>query len=67
MCVEGFFCPAGSSWEGVSQTCVLTEDCPAGDPTLPGGIAAGRPFTVSDIGAPVMALLVEAASDWGEL
>jgi hypothetical protein len=31
------------------------------------GIALGRPFTVSDIGTPIMALFVEAASDWGEL
>jgi hypothetical protein len=27
-CVSGFFCPAGSSWDGASASCVLTAECP---------------------------------------
>ena len=26
-CVSGFFCPTGSSWDGASMSCVLTEEC----------------------------------------
>jgi hypothetical protein len=26
-CVNGFFCPTGSSWDGASTSCVLTGEC----------------------------------------
>jgi hypothetical protein len=56
-----FACEVGQHC-GNGQILTFTVTDPLG-----GGLAAGRPFTVAGIAAPIMAMVVEAASDWGEL
>jgi hypothetical protein len=49
--------------DAVSAVCTDPATSAPVDP----GLVVGRPFTVSDMSMPIMARLVEAASDWGEL
>jgi len=62
VCVNGFFCPNGQTWDVGVSSCVSPEDCSVGGGDLPPGVAMGRPFSLP--GAFASAVVEERTSDW---